>query len=71
MLKLIADNQETMTTDERELVKSVVPDMSDLRLEIILRGVYHMGDERLKRLTWKENLAYCEDYAKVFLGNER
>ena len=56
------DYREILTTEEKEQLKNAVPNLSDAGIEAVMRRVYNMGDERIKKLTLKQICAFCEDY---------
>ncbi len=35
-----------------------------LSLEAMLRNIYHMGDGRLSRMSWKQLIVFCTDYVR-------
>jgi hypothetical protein len=59
------DYSELLNQDERELLKKAVPELSDAGVEAVLRRVYLMGDDRIRKLTLKQIFALCKDYVRA------
>ncbi|MGD0785120.1 MAG: hypothetical protein ABR969_04835 [Sedimentisphaerales bacterium] len=57
--------RELLTEEERKVLMKAVPELSDAGLEAVLRRVYNMGDERIKKLTWVDVFGFLEDYLRV------
>ena len=67
------DYRKPLTESERKLLRKVVPglsiravdsmpELSDPRLELFLREYYHMGDSRIRTLTWAQLFDACKKY---------
>jgi len=67
------DYREPLTESELKLLRKVVPglsiravdsmpELSDPRLELFLREYYHMGDSRIRTLTWVQIFDACKKY---------
>lgn len=67
------DYRSPLTEDELDLLRKVVPDLSiravdttpelfDPKLEFFLRDHYHMGDARIRTLTWAQIFDACERF---------
>lgn len=62
-IRLILPEEEIELLRQSSGWKCRVDDQLSLtRLESILRRVYHMGDDRLQRMTWKEVIIFFRDY---------
>ena len=57
--------RELLTDAEKEKARKAFPGLSATGLEAVLRRIYNMGDERIKKLTWEEILIFCKDYVST------
>lgn len=57
--------RELLTEAEKELLRRAVPELSGAGLEAVLRRIYNMGDEKIKKLTWRDIFIFCKDYVSA------
>jgi hypothetical protein len=57
--------RELLTKDEIDLLKKALPELTDTALEAILRRVYIMNTEDLKKVTYEKVLGFVKDYLQT------
>ena len=59
--------RELLTANELLLLGRILPEMSSIGLEAVLRRDFHIGDERIKTLTWTEISVFCIYSMEIFV----